>query len=392
MTIREPAIDAICIGPGEETLMEYLDHLERSQQPQVDGIWYKDGKGNIIRNKLRPFKDNLDSLPFPNWDYWDVERYLAISDLFDGSLLCISSRGCPYQCAFCTNPAIAKAVPGPYYRVRSPQNVVEEIENNYRKYGNQVFKHVFFIDDAFGLNHHWLQEFCSLFIQAGLHKKLTWTCQTRADIITPAWAKSIRQAGCAMVILGIESGNEKIRMVALGKKITDKQVEQSIACLKSNDISLRFQMIMGMPGETLKTAWQSFKLIRKFQPDYFDFTYYQPFPRTELTKNMDGNEKNLYSTFFMGHYGTPFKINHNISNIQQKGLLSLIIHLTHFYKIYSFFKTGVKFNGFNFFVNLIRFTIFSGKLGRLLFPRPFVLRELFTKTVFIASRQTKQNL
>ena len=73
-TIRHPLVDAICIGEGEKSFVEYLDKLEKGQEPQVDGIWYKDSQGNIQKNRLRPFEEDIDSLTFPNWDYWGIER------------------------------------------------------------------------------------------------------------------------------------------------------------------------------------------------------------------------------------------------------------------------------------------------------------------------------
>ncbi len=128
-TIKNSLVDAICIGEGEDAFKEYLDSLGAGRDPsQVAGIWYKDRKGEIIRNPLRPYRQDLDSLPFPNWDYWEIEKYLKLNESFVGALRIFTSRGCPYNCTFCSNPALRKAVPGTFYRVRSPENIMAEIK------------------------------------------------------------------------------------------------------------------------------------------------------------------------------------------------------------------------------------------------------------------------
>lgn len=127
-TIKHSLVDAICIGEGEKTIVEYLNRLEKGESPNVKGIWYKEN-GKIVRNSLRPFIQNLDSLPFPNWDYWNIEKYFK-TFFIPNSLSILSSRGCPYNCSFCSNRAIASAIPGRYYRIRFAENVIEEIKRD----------------------------------------------------------------------------------------------------------------------------------------------------------------------------------------------------------------------------------------------------------------------
>ena len=90
-----PEIDAICIGEGENALKEYLDSLKKDKEPLVDGIWFKDKNGSIVRNPMRPFQKDIDSLRFPNWDYWNMEYYIKYIDM--EKIGFISSRGCPFS-------------------------------------------------------------------------------------------------------------------------------------------------------------------------------------------------------------------------------------------------------------------------------------------------------
>ena len=207
-TIQHPLVDAICIGEGERSFLEYLNALEKGQEPMVPGIWHKDRKGNITRNAPRPFNEDLDDIPFPNWDRWDVDLYLESSVLVTGSLYVLASRGCPYDCSYCSCHALRNIAEGRYYRTRSAENVIKEIKINIDKYADKGLKALYVCDDIFGLDKRFLKEFSDLYIKEGLNKRLPWGCQTRCDIVTDEWARQTRRAGCFLVSLGIESGDD----------------------------------------------------------------------------------------------------------------------------------------------------------------------------------------
>ena len=163
-TIEHPLVDTICIGEGERSFLEYLNKLEEGKEPDVEGIWYKDRNGRVHKNNLRPFEENIDGLPFPNWDHWDIKKYLEANlYYFPGALKCLSSRGCPYNCSFCSNKAIRETIPGKYYRVRSAENIIDEIKFNREKYSKIGFKSIAFGDEIFGLDPGWLKKFCGLY-------------------------------------------------------------------------------------------------------------------------------------------------------------------------------------------------------------------------------------
>jgi len=282
-SISYPSVDTICIGEGEISALEYLDKLEDSREPVVAGIWYKDSQLHIHRNPLRPFKENLDDLTFPNWDHWNIEKHLQKNLYFvPGSIKFLASRGCPYNCSFCSNEAIRQAIPGKYHRERTPRNIIEEIKMNASKYWAKGFRTIHFADEIFGLNYKFLQDFCDLFKQEGLDKKFSWCCATRPDIITHEWAKTAAGSGCVWVWLGIESADEHIRNKVYGKNISQDQIIEATNYLREQGVAFNFSMMVGCPEDTKRTIEQGIKLVKKLQPATFDVSFYQPLPKTKL--------------------------------------------------------------------------------------------------------------
>lgn len=281
-TLKYPLVDAVCIGEGEKAFNEYLDCLENGREPMVDGIWYKDARGKIIRNKLRPFEENLDDIPFPDWDYWDIERYLNDSAYFIGSIPVLASRGCPYGCTYCSVPAIRNRIKGNAHRVRSPQNVIEEIKVNIKKYWGKGFRTLYIWDDTFGLDNGFLREFCSLYIKEGLNEMLPWICQTRCDLITEEWAREVKRAGCFLVSFGIESGDDYIRNQIYKKNISRSQIMKAVRRLKDNGIEYTANFVIGCLEETKESINNTLKLLKEIDPAVAVFSFYQPLPGTEL--------------------------------------------------------------------------------------------------------------
>ncbi|MDD5254983.1 MAG: radical SAM protein, partial [Candidatus Omnitrophica bacterium] len=264
----------------------------------VAGIWYKDPSGSIVKNPLRPFRQDLDSLPFPNWDHWDIERYLKANEGFAGELRLIASRGCPYSCAFCSNAAIRESVPGNFFRLRKPERVIEEVQNNKDKYYGWGMRCVYFTDDIFGLGREHMRQFCSAYIQSGLSTEIAWRCQTRADFITEEWAGLASSAGCRMVSLGVESGDERIRREVYNKRITDRQITEAARILTKYNIMYCINIMVGCPEDSALTIRRSLEMIRETQAPVAIFSLYQPLPKTALAERI-WKDKRLSS-------GAPF--------------------------------------------------------------------------------------
>jgi radical SAM superfamily enzyme YgiQ (UPF0313 family) len=283
-----------------------------------------------------------------------------MDEFFGYGLMHLASRGCPYSCNFCSVPAIRKTNPGKYYRLRSSTDVIEEIKINQRKYKKRGLKNIVMVDATFGIDEGQLDSFCNLFAEEGLNRRFTWTCQTRADIVTSNWAKTASMAGCAMVALGIESGDERIRMLVYNKNIKQEQIENAVKYLRENNILYQFNLIVGCPGETTETINKSLELIKKTEPISAYFTPYQPLPKTDLASRVGKSvfgEKNA------------FNLNKVMWSIRRR-------------LIYEFIRQGFKMKGPNFILDIIKFIFSSGNLRTLPLKSPYLRIELAQKTIY----------
>ena len=377
-TIQHPLVDAICIGEGEKSFLEYLDKLDEKKEPDVEGIWYKDRNGCLRKNRLRPFEENIDDLVFPNWDHWEIEKYLDTNLYYlPGALKYLSSRGCPYDCSFCSNKAIKEAVPGRYYRVRSAENIIEEIKFNIGKYGRKGFSSIAFGDEIFGLDIGWLRKFCMLYKKEGLSGKFKWMCATRADAVTREWAFIAAEAGCKMVMLGIESGDDYIRMQVYKKNITRKDILNATSNLQDSGIAFGFYILVGCPHDSYATIKASMELVRELDPVTSHFSFYQPLPKTELMNEVKDT---------MWAQGKEFSGYWNIPRIRTKSLsaasLRNIMQIIRIKESIRFLALGVKLKGLVFIIDVARY-LFSIENWKKVFLMKFHIKsDLQQKTIF----------
>lgn len=283
--ITNPYADAICIGEGERALIEFLNDLENERRLDVEGFWYKDGE-KIIRNKRRSLEEDLDKLEFCDWRPWDLHLYFR-NYIFPYSLPVLSSRGCIFDCSFCSSPALREHLEGRYYRVRSVENVIAELIFLLQNFERIGLKGIIFRDDLFGLDFNWFSNFIIQFKKAGLNKKLYWVCETRADLITKDWAKMAGSAGCLMVGLGLECGDENYRFKVYNKKIANQTYKNAIKLLQKNDILTAVNVIIGAPGEKKSNLRKTFSFVKELKSDFTIVNKYLPIPGTKLMQRWE---------------------------------------------------------------------------------------------------------
>lgn len=285
-TLKYPEVDAVCIGEGEVSFQEYINKIEEGEDYiHTKGMWVKNDKGDIIKNELRPFIENLDMLPFPNRNVFDLEFYIR-KNLFYSicALPFLSSRGCMYKCNFCSAPIISKLIPGRYFRVRSVENVIEEIEIEFKKNWKKGFRCVAFMDDIFGWDFNWLEKFCNIFKKKKLNKWLSWICHTRADILNEDWIKVASEAGCVMVGIGVETGDEEIRRRIYNKNISNKHIERIVDCLKRFNIVPSIYFIFGDSWENRTSIDRTVTMANKFTDSVNHFFNFLFLPKTSLSR------------------------------------------------------------------------------------------------------------
>jgi biotin synthase-like enzyme len=298
-----------------------------------------------------------------------MEKYLKTNLFFQGGIMHFASRGCPYSCSFCSNSALGNSSPGRYYRLRSPQNVIQEIKRNRQKYWQQGFRVVLFMDETFGLNMKQLEGFCDLYIKEGLNKQLPWMCFSRANIVTERWARLVAAAGCIKVALGIESGSDSLRTQTYKKSIVHSQIISSARYIRDNNFLFSFSIMIGCPDETRQTIKNSRKLVKEIKPYKTAYNFYQPLPRTELAEKAKGA--------VIGKDIKPLRFS-NLPRLSAKALsiegLNMIMWSIRIKEASRFLGQGLRLKGVIFILDVIRY-IFSINGSR---PIPLLNPNTFT--------------
>ncbi|MBN1358792.1 radical SAM protein [Candidatus Bathyarchaeota archaeon] len=263
------ALDVIVRKEGEYTLLELVQKVEAGESfDDVLGITYRKN-GKIVRTPDRPYIEDLDSLPFPARHLWPIERLRKFEDMF----YLIASRGCVFWCEFCATVRMH----GRKFRMRSPKNIADELEFLYKTYGVTNFT---FCDDAFTVEPARIEELCRLIMERNLTIK--WNCGTRVDMLTRELLVKMRDAGCISVWSGVESGTQQV-LDAMHKGITIEQTMRVYQWLRELGLKPAPNVILGFPGETKESAWETIKFVEKISPDEVGFyNIATPFPGTPL--------------------------------------------------------------------------------------------------------------
>jgi len=264
-----PSLDVIVRKEGEYTLLELVQKVEAGKSfGDVLGITYrKDGK--IVRTPDRPYIEDLDSLPFPARHLWPMERLREYEDI----LYLAASRGCVFWCEFCATVRMH----GRKFRMRSPKNIVDELEFLHKTYGVNKFT---FCDDAFTVDQARIGELCREIIDRKL--KIRWNCGTRVDMVTRELLVKMKEAGCISVWFGVESGSQQV-LDAMKKGISTEQTIQVLGWVRELRLKPVPNVMLGFPGETKETAWKTIKFVEKISPDEVGFyNVATPFPGTPM--------------------------------------------------------------------------------------------------------------
>lgn len=261
-------IDAVCIGEGEETIVELINAYKSGGS--LDGIkglaFRKDGR--VVMNGRRNFIANIDTIPFPaHYIYADDIRKNKRANI-------ITSRGCPYGCQFCSTTEFW----GRSWRARSPKNVVDEIEMLIREYG---INYISFQDDEFTLQRRRTIELCQEMLDRGIN--IGWSCSTRVNTIDREQLEWMTKSGCNLIALGIESGSPKI-LKTIGKKITVEQIVTAYNLLDEFGLSRGVYMMVGNPGEDKETVRETIELIKRLGLDVPSVAVAEVYPGTQLAE------------------------------------------------------------------------------------------------------------
>jgi len=266
---QEKAVDVIVRGEGEQTLLELTQKIASQESPDaVEGITFRKN-GQTIQNPTRPYIQNLDELPHPAYKHFPLDKYRLFGKLF---FPVITSRGCPFQCSFCTTSRIL----GKQYRVRSAKNIGDELELLKNKYHADSFT---FYDDTLTLEKKRIFEICDEIKTRKID--IPWDCQTRVDQISEEVLAKMKSTNCQQVFFGVESGCQDV-LDAVKKKTTIEQNEKAIKMAKKAGLFVAISIIIGYPNETAEMRGQTLDFIRRSEPDDVYLCIATPYPGTDL--------------------------------------------------------------------------------------------------------------
>jgi anaerobic magnesium-protoporphyrin IX monomethyl ester cyclase len=272
-----PSLDIVVRREGETTFTELLNKLQTNNSiNNVLGITFRSKEGKIFSNPDRPFIEDLDALPFPAHHLMPLDALKRMGKIL---FPLVTSRGCVYWCDFCSTVRMF----GRGYRMRSPKNVVDEMEMIHNKYSvNQVT----FYDDAFTVNRERVIKICE-----ELHARkldMIWDCGTRVDMVDRELLKTMHDAGCIAVWLGVESGSEAI-LGAMNKRIKLDQTRLAYKTAHEVGLMTITNAVLGFPGETEQTARETINFVKELNPDDVGFYVATPYPGTPMYEQVKKN-------------------------------------------------------------------------------------------------------
>ncbi len=269
-------IDGFFVGESELSFIEFLNKIEKGESYKETENFAYVRDGVVVRNKLKALIENLDLLPHPDKEVYPYEK--TVADL--GYAPFFFARGCPYMCTYCSNHALARLYERKrnYPRFRSPETCIREIEEVMEKYG-KLIEFVWIMDDIFGLNNKWREEFCQKY-KSRIKKKFM--ILIRVEMANESFFDMLKDAGCFRVFFGVESGNEKVRSEIMGRKMSNDEITNAFKLCHQRGLETLAVNIIGIPGESEKEILDTVKLNRKLRPTSSGVNIFYPYRGTEL--------------------------------------------------------------------------------------------------------------
>ena len=258
-TLENTEADCAVIGEGERSLLEICRNPDGLEN--VKGIAFKKN-GQIHTNPAQDLITDLDEIPMPDWGAINLEEYFAASEPHGCSCHkrwapLLAGRGCPYECTFCTTPLIWHR----RWRVRSVQNVLEEMEFLYRNYGVIDFH---FEDENLGSNKKWLHQFCDELLARQLPVVWQPSNGMRAEtLLDPGLMEKMKRTGCSLVVFTLESASERVRNQIIRKHLDIRNVEKAVILARKQKIKSTCYFMVGLPGETLQEAKETIRYAHR---------------------------------------------------------------------------------------------------------------------------------
>lgn len=275
------------IGEGEETTVAFLTELFGEKRfDQVLGLAYWDERKQCYKtNERRPWID-MDSIPLLPYDLVDLARYDRSYAEFSAAKAEVlnTSRGCPFQCTFCSN----KYVWSNNYRAMSPKRMVAHVNHALKSTDATA---IYFREDHFTLDAERVKGFCQLVSFEGLN--FEWGCESRVNGLTPELVTEMHRAGLRSMWFGVESGSDEI-LKKLQKGTTVEQVRQAVDICRAAQVKVGFSIMLGIPGETRADLRQTIDLVFALKPDWVYWAAFLGLPGSKLYAELENRPELVF--------------------------------------------------------------------------------------------------
>jgi hypothetical protein len=265
-------------------LLELFRNIDRPEcWNQIKGIAFREGQ-DVVVTAARPLIKDLDLLPFPNRSHSPgSHRGLGIRSV-------AGSRGCYYECSFCSIQGFYQEPPGPKRRARTPANFVREIETLFYDYNARIF--VFQDDDVFTKGQHhrqWLEDFITEIKRSGLADKILWRISCRIDDLNRNLLLKMKAIGLVSVYLGIESGSEQ-GLETFKKHYHVQDIYRALNILKEIDMPFEYGFMLLEPGSTFESVRENIDFLKEIGRDgrsLVNFCKMAPYAGTSIARDLE---------------------------------------------------------------------------------------------------------
>ena len=321
----EPCLDFVCLGEGEDCVVEFADVLMGRRDPAtVPNLGWREGS-DVHYNPMRPLEQDPDQWPFPDravygrYDFVRKRRTVSV----------MAARGCPYKCTFCFNVTLQEMYrgKGKYVRTKSVDAMIDELKDIVAR--APWVRQIGFADDIFIMNYRkWGKPFLQRY---AAEIGLPFSCLLRPDLVHKELVDDLKAANCRMIKIGLESGVEELRVGVLKKgRLSNEEMIVAGRLIKEAGITLYTFNIVGIPGETVDMAFETAALNVAMGTDHAWASICQPYPGTHLEGWAVDNgfldpkqaEKDFQYTYFID---TPLKLENKRELCNFQKLLPLLV-------------------------------------------------------------------